>query len=580
MANAETSEEASQKSGASISATTMNLLNCLEGMGILAMPYCMMQLGWAAVLLVVLVGAASAYTAHLLVRSMYDSDAVRGSSDVLLDAEGGDIGAPLLSGHDRALSNLVGDGEAVVEEAGEQRVAAAVNAPVPSDAHGAASPQRIRWTYGEVGEAAFGPLGRVCVAATQTTLILSVAVLYLVLVGSSLADLVPSFGPWSVDVGQMSLHIPHVTGVATVRVWTGLAWLVTAPTAWLPSMKYVAAFSGVAIASLVIASLLVYATCAMDVVTHASGHAASSDVAPWTTLRNLPFLIPSALPTVFGVIAFAFTCHGQLPAIEGGMSITARRRFPRVLFGTFGVAIVLKATFMIAGFAAFGAATSDVVSTNIRPFWGRIAADVLVTVNTLLTVPLPLFACVYVATTLFGVESQKLPSQTPQTLPQTLPQTTPPLALAAASASHAMPALAALGGGTPPVVTSGGEDGVQVNASGGDGAVEERTERCAFRRRALSRNACVALALRFILVLVVGALAVSIPDFALVMSVVGAALGTLISFVFPIAFYAKLRWGVGELSCAHGVALAALLLCTGGAGGATLVLHIVTLATA
>ena len=565
---------------ASVAGTMMNLMNCLEGMGILAMPYCMLQLGWAAVPLTAVVGLVSAYTASLLVRCMYNSDPALLRTQI--EGAGSALRTPLVSSRNSSMANLT-DGAQLYHVASENEVLEAADEGSDEAALTIRAPRRTRWTYGEVGAAAFGPCGRVIVTATQAGMILSVAVLYLVLVGSSLADLVPSFGPWSVDVGAIAIRIPHVSGVGATRAWTALAWLLTAPTAWLPTMKHVAAFSGLAVACLAVATLLVYGRCAVDVVSSVEhGAAAASDgKTPWGRLSALHFVNIGAIPNVFGIIAFAFTCHGQLPAMEAGMSVAARRKFPCVLSSTFGLAVTLKITFMVAGYAAFGAATPAVVSVAVRPAWARVAADILVALNTLLTLPLPLYSCVYVASTLW--EGRFAPSSSDDASTS---------AAAAAATAAALKVVAAPGGASgqaascaAPGTAPGGAPGAAPGAEPGAlRAVDAEGDTLPPRRGVCERGSCCARravatsALRATLVLVVGTLAVGIPDFALVMSIVGTTGGTLISFVFPIVFYAKLRHGTGELGCAHAVALALLLICTAGAGAATLALHIVALA--
>ena len=124
--------------GASAFATGVNMLNELEGAGLLGLPYALRLCGWGSLACLGAVGAMAGFTGNLLAMCMYD--------------------------------------------------------PAPSGGGGgggAARRKRARDSYAAVGGACFGARGERGVRLVQMANLVSVGVVYLVLVGSSMQILAP-----------------------------------------------------------------------------------------------------------------------------------------------------------------------------------------------------------------------------------------------------------------------------------------------------------------------------------------------------------------------------------------------------
>jgi amino acid permease len=380
-------DTATTDTGATVLQTALNLANGLEGMGLLALPYTVALAGGLAFPIILLVALLTGYSACAIIASLYSRPAA---------------------------------GATATASAGERR---------------GGEWQRVRSSYQEIGTAAFGAAGGRGVQVVQLLVLLAVAALFLVLIGNTLAGVVP--GGVSAQLGN--------------RGWTVVVWLAVGPSAWIPSLRQISGLSGAGVALLggLLASL-VYAACVASTA-HVDGHhdgrsgggsasAAGREVDGSDEVRGIWAARVSELPVaaqawgsapcVFGMVLFSFSCHTMLPAMEAGMRPTQRRLFPAVVVATFACCTVLKALFMGAGWLAFGRLTPPVVSgafpsflrsmlteiclchacsvkrlrvetpgqaiTALEPVELQLVATLLVTLNTGLTLPMILFILVEV----------------------------------------------------------------------------------------------------------------------------------------------------------------------------------------
>ena len=180
---------AAAEAGVSALQTGLNLLNELEGAGLLGMPYAVGLVGGAAggALCILGVGAAAGFTGVLLSRCMY---------------------AP--------------------RESLRQQ-----------DGAGDLSPGRVRDSYAAVGGACFGARGRAFVLSAQMLNLNLVASSYLVLMGSCLSFVLPP--PQQLLLGS------EWGGVDSTRAWTAVAALACLPTVHLGGYKRLTALSALGI---------------------------------------------------------------------------------------------------------------------------------------------------------------------------------------------------------------------------------------------------------------------------------------------------------------------------------------------
>ena len=152
------------KSKASSVQTAANLLNELEGSGLLGLPYAIALAGWGAVGCLVVVGTMAAFTGWCLARCMYDPN----------------------------------------------------------------THERVRSTYKSVGEACFGERGGRAVVIVQMLNLCSVGVVYLVLMSETLSELAPICNDRRVWAGICTaavLPTVHIGGYKKLSVMSYLGLL-------------------------------------------------------------------------------------------------------------------------------------------------------------------------------------------------------------------------------------------------------------------------------------------------------------------------------------------------------------------
>ena len=177
-------EQEAEAAGGSPFRTALNIANTLEGMGLLGLPYTVRLAGGYAAGAVMLVCIISAYTAVVISSSLYAAQ--------------------------RITPQWPGDVESVLWI-------------------------RKRSSYVANARSAFGASGGMVVLVMQLFTLTSVTAIFLVLVGDSLAGVMPQI------ISKETLaRLP----LAGDKLWVVLAWVCVVPTAWISSLRQVSWLSG------------------------------------------------------------------------------------------------------------------------------------------------------------------------------------------------------------------------------------------------------------------------------------------------------------------------------------------------
>ncbi|XP_015795842.1 vesicular inhibitory amino acid transporter-like [Tetranychus urticae] len=186
-------------------------------------------------------------------------------------------------------------------------------------------------------------------------------------------------------------------------------------------------------------------------------------------------------PITVGIVVFSYTSQIFLPSLEGNMA--DRSEFSQMLDWSHIAAAAFKGLFAYVGFLTFGEATQKEITNNLPTHGFKAIINIILVVKALLSYPLPYYAAAgLIETALF---KRKPNEDNPH------------------------------GVGSQPFPTCWERDG------------EYRVW---------------AVSLRVVLVLSTLIVAISIPQFALLMGLVGNITGTMLSFVWPCYFHMKIKW--------------------------------------
>jgi vesicular inhibitory amino acid transporter len=192
------------------------------------------------------------------------------------------------------------------------------------------------------------------------------------------------------------------------------------------------------------------------------------------------------LPQTFGMLLFSFSAHGTFPDHEFAMR--EPKKFPRILGCTFFMLAIAKLGFGVAAYMAYGDGTEEIATSNLERI-PKTIANVAITMNTFLSIPLPL----HVVFRLLAILRQEAQTATSSRQLKT---------------------------------TSTKEADVSINS--GNAVCAGESEVCSLLERAA-------------VVLCCGGLAAAIPHFALVMGVIGSIAGTFLTFIGPVVFFLRLH---------------------------------------
>ncbi|XP_059307547.1 amino acid transporter AVT1C-like [Lycium ferocissimum] len=192
-------------------------------------------------------------------------------------------------------------------------------------------------TYPDIGQAAFGTVGRVVISIILYVELYSCCVEYIILEGDNLSALFPNA---HLNLGGYQLDARHLFALITT--------LAVLPTVWLRDLTVLSYISaGGVIASVMVVICLYW----LGLVDHVGTESKQ-------TVLNL-----SSLPVAVGLYGYCYSGHAVFPNIY--TSLEKRSQFPAVLFTSFVIVTVLYAGAAVMGYMMFGDSAESQFTLNL-----------------------------------------------------------------------------------------------------------------------------------------------------------------------------------------------------------------------
>ncbi|XP_047955021.1 amino acid transporter AVT1C [Salvia hispanica] len=192
-------------------------------------------------------------------------------------------------------------------------------------------------TYPDIGQAAFGTIGRVAISIVLYVELYACCVEYIILESDNLSSLFPNA---HLNLGIIQLDSPHLFAVA--------ATLAVLPTVWLRDMSILSYISaGGVIASILVVACLFWVGLVDEVGFQTKG-----------TVLNL-----SSLPVAIGLYGYCYSGHAVFPNIYTSMDKPSQ--YPSVLLTSFAICTVMYGAVAVLGYMMFGESTQSQFTLNM-----------------------------------------------------------------------------------------------------------------------------------------------------------------------------------------------------------------------
>ncbi|KAM0042645.1 putative amino acid transporter, transmembrane domain-containing protein [Helianthus debilis subsp. tardiflorus] len=193
-------------------------------------------------------------------------------------------------------------------------------------------------TYPDIGEAAFGTIGRLVVSITFYVELYASCVEFIIMESDNLSSLFP-YAHLSLGGYQLSSHY----------LFAIIITLIVLPTVWLRDLSVLSYISA---AGVFVTILLVICLFWVGLVDSIGFHTES------TTILNL-----STLPVSIGLYGYCYAGHAVLPNVY--MSMENKSQYPLALLASFTICTILYAGAAILGYMMFGESIESQFTLNL-----------------------------------------------------------------------------------------------------------------------------------------------------------------------------------------------------------------------
>ncbi|KAI5682453.1 hypothetical protein M9H77_03681 [Catharanthus roseus] len=191
-------------------------------------------------------------------------------------------------------------------------------------------------TYPDIGQAAFGMVGRICIAVVLYMELYSSCVEFLIMMSDNLSSMFPN-----AQVEFAGVHLD------SYQICAIISTLVILPTVWLRNLSLLSYVSVGGVIMLVVVVFCMLWVGVVNVGFHMGG-----------TVFNF-----AKLPATIGLYSFCYGSHSVFPNIYSSMEEPSR--FPSILLISFSIACALYIAVGICGFLMFGKLTETQFTLNM-----------------------------------------------------------------------------------------------------------------------------------------------------------------------------------------------------------------------
>ncbi|KAJ9175508.1 hypothetical protein P3X46_014057 [Hevea brasiliensis] len=186
-------------------------------------------------------------------------------------------------------------------------------------------------TYPDIGQAAFGTIGRIAVSIILYAELYACCVEYIILESDNLSSLFPNA---HLSLGGLVLNSHHLFALLTT--------LAVLPTVWLRDLSVLSYISAGGVLASVSVVICLFWVGLVDLAgIHSKG-----------TVLNL-----GTLPVAIGLYGYCYSGHAVFPNIYTSMA--QPNKFPMVLLACFGICTVMYAGVAVMGYTMFGESTAS-----------------------------------------------------------------------------------------------------------------------------------------------------------------------------------------------------------------------------